>query len=78
MRLRGSGVKPSISFDMDHISMPIVPLNVRSRTRFYVLNHGYPALELQHKLPSYTPVQVELSYPEGEEPWTLVADVTEL
>jgi hypothetical protein len=46
--------------------MPVVPLNVRSRVQFWVTNNGFSSLELIHKLPSFVPVQVNLTFPEGK------------
>lgn len=65
LRLRGSGVRPNLRFDVDALAMPVVPLGVRSRARFHVLNNGFASIELNHHLPTYLPVQFEVTYPDG-------------
>jgi hypothetical protein len=45
--------------------MPVVPLGIKALARFWVINHGFASLQLRHKLPAYTPVPLQLHFPEG-------------
>lgn len=65
LRLRGSGIKPGLEFSTSHLMMPIVPLGVTSCARFEVINQGFVAIELKPNLPSYSPVEFSITFPEG-------------
>ena len=66
LTLRGCGVFPRLSFDVDEVTLPTVPLGVTSRALFYAINCGYDNLELTYRLPLHVPVQIEVSFPEGK------------
>ncbi|CEM06420.1 unnamed protein product [Vitrella brassicaformis CCMP3155] len=67
IRLKGSGVVPTLYFDRREVVLPTVPLNIKSRQVFFVNNEGYDLIELKVRLPSDTvriPITVE--FPEGQ------------
>ena len=66
LTLRGSGVFPRLSFDVDEVTLPTVPLGVTSRAMFYAINNGYDSLELTYRLPLHVPVPIEVHFPEGK------------
>jgi hypothetical protein len=64
----GSGVYPCMSFSTSHLTLPTVPLKVTSRATFLLRNHGYPALEIKHRLsPNISQNAIEVSYPDGNQ-----------
>ena len=68
LRLKGEGIYPKLSFDVDEVVLPPVPLGIPSRARFEVINTGYDQLELEHVIPlDSSHVPLEINYPEGIE-----------
>jgi len=68
VRLKGEGIYPKLSFDVDEVVMPPVPLGIASTVRFEVINTGYDQLELEHAVPlDSSHVPLEVFYPEGKE-----------
>lgn len=66
LSVKGSGSNPKITFDVNEIVLPIVPLGVKSRAIFQVINEGYENLELRYKLPADTArVPIQLNFIEG-------------
>lgn len=66
MSIIGAGTYPMLTFDRNEVILPIVPLNIRSSTTFYVYNQGYDNLELHHHFPQDTsnaPLHIE--FPDG-------------
>jgi hypothetical protein len=43
----------------------VVPLGVTSRAVFTVFNNGYNSLNIQHRISPNIPVQLDITYPEG-------------
>jgi hypothetical protein len=68
LRLRGCGTVPKLTFDRKEIVLPIVPLNVRSRYLFHVVNEGYESLEVKFRLPTDTHrIPLTINFPEGQQ-----------
>eukprot|EP00755_Sulcionema_specki_P010722 Sspe_Gene.7078::Locus_2392_Transcript_2_2_Confidence_0.625_Length_8917::g.7078::m.7078 len=69
--VRGNGANPALTFDRREIMMPVVPLEVPSRTVISINNEGYEALELKWRLPGAEkplemgPLPISLNFPEG-------------
>ena len=47
--MKGQGTVPKLTFDRREIVLPIVPLGVRSRCLFYIVNEGYESLDVQYR-----------------------------
>ena len=55
-----------LTFDVDEIVMPVVPLGVTSKATFRINNQGYDNLELGYSLPpDKTRVPISIAFPEG-------------
>lgn len=68
LRLRGRGTVPGLAFDRREIVLPIVPLGVRSRCLFYVVNEGYESLEVKYRLPTDSiRIPLTIHFPEGQQ-----------
>lgn len=66
LKLRGQGTEPKLTFDRRDIVLPIVPLGIRSRCLFYIINEGYESLEVKYRLPTDTiRIPLDMSFPEG-------------
>ena len=63
---RGSGVYPRLTFSEQHVSLPNVPLGVTSRATFTLINNGYNALAIKHRVSPNIPVPLDISYPDGQ------------
>ncbi|KAK9828703.1 hypothetical protein WJX72_001600 [[Myrmecia] bisecta] len=64
--LKGEGQYPRLTFDVNEVILPAVPLGIRAEARFHVINDGYDNLELKVRLPAdeaHLPLQ--LTFPEG-------------
>ena len=64
--LKGNGTVPKLAFDRKDIALPVVPLGVKSRCVFQVINEGYEQLEIKHRLPADKErIPLNITYPEG-------------
>jgi hypothetical protein len=63
---QGSGVFPRLTFSQQHVELPNVPLGITSRATFHVINNGYTALALKHRISPNIPVALDISYPDGQ------------
>ena len=53
--MKGQGTVPKLTFDRREIVLPIVPLGIRSRCLFYIVNEGYESLDVQYRSNSMLP-----------------------
>mmetsp|Transcript_76352 Transcript_76352/g.221693 ORF Transcript_76352/g.221693 Transcript_76352/m.221693 type:complete len:2886 (+) Transcript_76352:129-8786(+) len=68
LRLKGQGTVPKLNFDRKEIVLPIVPLGVRSRCLFYIINEGYESLEVKYRLPTDNiRIPLTINFPEGQQ-----------
>jgi len=68
LRLRGQGTVPKLSFDRREIVLPVVPLNIRSRCLFHIVNEGYESLEVKYRLPTdNSRIPLVINFPEGQQ-----------
>jgi hypothetical protein len=65
LTLRGCGVYPRITFNVEDVLLPTVPLNVVSRAKFWLINDGYDNLDVTHKLPLNCTVPLDVEFPMG-------------
>lgn len=66
LTLKGTGLAPGLAFEVREITLPVVPLGIRSCARFYLVNKGYDNLDVKYRLPidsEKAPLQLE--FPEG-------------
>jgi len=63
----GSGLFPRLSFNMQHLELPTVPLGVSSRAGFTIFNHGYDSLAINYNTSPNIPMTLEISYPDGKD-----------
>eukprot|EP00818_Percolomonas_sp_WS_P004310 CAMPEP_0117456020 /NCGR_PEP_ID=MMETSP0759-20121206/11661_1 /TAXON_ID=63605 /ORGANISM="Percolomonas cosmopolitus, Strain WS" /LENGTH=2921 /DNA_ID=CAMNT_0005249345 /DNA_START=158 /DNA_END=8920 /DNA_ORIENTATION=- len=67
LTLKGAGSNPKLAFDVQEIVLPVVPLGIKSRAIFQVINEGYENLELKYRLPADTSrVPIQLNFIEGK------------
>jgi hypothetical protein len=64
--LRGSGVYPRITFSVEEVLLPTVPLNVVSRAKMWIINDGYDNLDLTHKLALNCQIPLDVEFPKGK------------
>jgi len=50
IQLKGEGAFPRLLFDRKEIILPVVPLNVKSKCLFRIINDGYENLNLKAKI----------------------------
>jgi len=68
LRFKGQGTVPKLSFDRKEIVLPIVPVNVRSRVLFHIINEGYESLEVKVRLPTDSiRIPLTINFPEGQQ-----------
>merc|ERR1719399_485822 len=66
-RLKGTGTVPKLSFDRREVGLPVVPLNIRARSLFYLHNEGYESLEVKYRLPAdIGRIPLSIHFPEGQ------------
>lgn len=66
LTLCGCGVYPRVTFSVEEVMLPVVPLNVVSRAKFMVINDGYDTLKISHKLPLNCQAPLEVEFPKGK------------
>lgn len=71
----GSGVYPRLTFSLQHIELPPVPLNITSRALFYLYNNGYNALTIKHRVSPNIPLNLEVTYPDGDQIGVLIEKI---
>ncbi|OHS97910.1 hypothetical protein TRFO_35785 [Tritrichomonas foetus] len=67
VQLTGVGNKSSYRMSVNHVALPIVPLNVKSQMNLFVLNEGFIETELKVKFAvdeNHFPVKI--TFPEGQ------------
>jgi len=63
----GTGMFPRLRFDTREVILPCVPLGVKTRGRFTVINEGYENLELKYKLPPESQaIPLKITFPHGK------------
>ncbi|CAK9109555.1 unnamed protein product [Durusdinium trenchii] len=68
LRMKGQGTVPKLTFDRREIVLPIVPLGIRSRCLFYIVNEGYESLDVQYRLPNdQIRIPLTINFPEGQQ-----------
>jgi hypothetical protein len=68
LRLKGQGAVPKLTFDRREIVLPVVPLGVRSRCLFHIINEGYESLEVKYRLPAdNVRIPLSINFPEGQQ-----------
>lgn len=68
LRFKGCGTVPKLTFDRREIVLPIVPLGIRSRCLFYIINEGYESLEVRYRLPTDNiRIPLTINFPEGQQ-----------
>lgn len=68
LRMKGQGTVPKLTFDRREIVLPIVPLGIRSRCLFYIINEGYESLDVQYRLPNdQIRIPLTINFPEGQQ-----------
>lgn len=66
LTLKGTGLAPGLGFEVREITIPVVPLGIKSSARFYLVNKGYDNLDVKYRLPIDTEkAPLQLSFPEG-------------
>ena len=63
---KGFGSNPCLTFDRKEIVLPPVPLDVVTKTTFYVSNDGYESLDLRYKIAGEGKLPVTLNFPDGQ------------
>lgn len=63
--VRGCGVFPRLDFSTQSVALQTVPLGIRSRALFYIMNNGYDDLKLSHRPAGQSPVPINVSFPDG-------------
>ncbi|CAE8643317.1 unnamed protein product, partial [Polarella glacialis] len=68
LRFKGTGTVPKLAFDRREIVLPIVPLGIRSRCLFYIINEGYESLDVKFRLPTDNiRIPLTINFPEGQQ-----------
>mmetsp|Transcript_20679 Transcript_20679/g.39293 ORF Transcript_20679/g.39293 Transcript_20679/m.39293 type:complete len:2902 (+) Transcript_20679:155-8860(+) len=68
IRMKGMGTVPKLGFDRREIVLPVVPLGIRSRCLFHILNEGYESLEVKFRLPTDNiRIPLTINFPEGQQ-----------
>lgn len=68
LRFKGQGTVPKLNFDRRELVLPIVPLGVRSRCLFHIVNEGYESLEVKYRLPTDNiRIPLTINFPEGQQ-----------
>jgi hypothetical protein len=68
LRFRGQGSVPRLTFDKREIVLPVVPLGIRSRCLFHIINEGYESLEVKYRLPTDNiRIPLTINFPEGQQ-----------
>lgn len=63
--IQAIGYHPMLTFDQTKLSSNPVPLGFTATCDFQVINHGYPMLEVDYKLPSEESVPLDVTFPKG-------------
>ncbi|CAJ1445026.1 unnamed protein product [Effrenium voratum] len=68
LRMKGQGTVPKLAFDRREIVLPVVPLGIRSRCLFYIINEGYESLDVKYRLPNdQIRIPLTINFPEGQQ-----------
>jgi hypothetical protein len=66
LRIQGTGVNPSLTFDPPEVFLPVGPLGYMSTTSFSILNYGCDRTEVGFTIPEeLRKVSLEFIFPEG-------------
>lgn len=63
---KGFGSNPLLTFDRKELILPPVPLDVVTKTTFYISNDGYESLDLRYKIAGDGKLPVTLAFPDGQ------------
>ena len=67
IKLKGEGAFPRLLFDRKEIILPVVPLNVKAKCLFRIINDGYENLNLKFKIiQDVAPIDVKIEFLEGK------------
>ena len=50
IQLKANGMFPKLNFSVDEVILPAVPLGLKSKARFNLINNGYDQLEVSHQM----------------------------
>ncbi|CAE7358857.1 CFAP47 [Symbiodinium natans] len=68
LRMKGQGTVPKLTFDRREIVLPTVPLGIKSRCLFYIVNEGYESLDVKYRLPNdQIRIPLTINFPEGQQ-----------
>ncbi len=68
IQLKANGMYPKLKFSTDEVILPPVPLGIKSKTCFEIINQGYDQLEVSHQLPiDSAHIPLKISYPDGKQ-----------
>ena len=58
---------PKLNFSVDEVILPAVPLGLKSKARFNLINNGYDQLEVSHQMPiDSAHIPLKVTFPEGK------------
>ena len=67
IQLKANGMFPKLSFSVDEVILPAVPLGLKSKARFNIINNGYDQLEVSHQMPiDSAHIPLKVTFPEGK------------
>ena len=67
IQLKANGMFPKLNFSVDEVILPAVPLGLKSKARFNIINNGYDQLEVSHQMPiDSAHIPLKVTFPEGK------------
>ena len=67
IQLKANGMYPKLNFSVDEVILPAVPLGLKSKARFDLINNGYDQLEVSYQLPiDSAHIPLKITFPEGK------------
>ena len=67
IQLKANGMFPKLNFSVDEVILPAVPLGLKSKARFNLINNGYDQLEVSHQMPiDSAHIPLKVTFPEGK------------
>ena len=68
IQLKANGMYPKLNFSCEEVVLPAVPLGLKSKARFEIINNGYDQLEVSYQLPIDSQhIPLKITFPEGKQ-----------